>query len=609
MVGVRTPAVIPPPQTMAVNAVPYNVVVNPGFGVMGLPTSMPVVMQPYPPFPGSALTDLSTSTTTEEEAVLAKYRMPLPIFVGNISELVADNLVLQVLQKCGEINTWKRVRGDSGKLQAFGFCEFSNPEGALRAMKILGQVELADKVLKVSANNTNKTTLEEYEKAKREARMKALELEGKTEEDLQKMEELELKTLKESIRNLVNEYINAAKESGALTLRQNLLASEFDGGLARSEKDQKSKSDEVDSMLSSLRAKSMKEKDDEEGKATDSRKEEEPADFDPEADAQERKRKDLEYTFREKVKKLEKREKERIKEHERILERDKEREEQLARRAEKEWDFMRYYDDDEKDHKYYSVAQMERKRREREREIDLDERDIIAEQRELEERQRRQKEATVLEQNAIEKEDRQSPIPAPSEFPADPAAVKAPVITMTRPFPSALSQTTLEHLKKASGPVDSLFAPENEDEPPVLEMRSGGQFGADGVVMFNEKELLKNGLTPEQVASERKRIMKKIIDRIPVKQEELFEVTLDRIGMDLITRKVLPWVNSKIVSYIGEESPALAEFICEKVAASTPPQSILADIEQVLDEDASLFMIKLWRYLVFENEAIKYGVN
>jgi hypothetical protein len=147
----------------------------------------------------------------------------------------------------------------------------------------------------------------------------------------------------------------------------------------------------------------------------------------------------------------------------------------------------------------HSVAQMERKRREREREIDLDERDIIAEQRELEERQRRQKEATVLEQNAIEKEDRQSPIPAPSEFPADPAAVKAPVITMTRPFPSALSQTTLEHLKKASGPVDSLFAPENEDEPPVLEMRSGGQFGADGVVMFNEKELLKNGLTPEQV--------------------------------------------------------------------------------------------------------------
>jgi hypothetical protein len=48
---------------------------------------------------------------------------------------------------------------------------------------------------------------EEYEKAKREARMKALELEGKTEEDLQKMEELELKTLKESIRNLVAKFV------------------------------------------------------------------------------------------------------------------------------------------------------------------------------------------------------------------------------------------------------------------------------------------------------------------------------------------------------------------------------------------------------------------
>ena len=39
--------------------------------------------------------------------------------------------------KCGTVNNWKRVQGASGKLQAFGFCEFKEPDSALRALRLL----------------------------------------------------------------------------------------------------------------------------------------------------------------------------------------------------------------------------------------------------------------------------------------------------------------------------------------------------------------------------------------------------------------------------------------------------------------------------------------
>lgn len=34
-------------------------------------------------------------------------------------------------------------------------------------------------------------------------------------------------------------------------------------------------------------------------------------------------------------------------------------------------------------------------------------------------------------------------------------------------------------------------------------------------------------------------------------------------------RRVRPWINKKIIEYIGEEEPTLVEFVCSKV--SVPP--------------------------------------
>merc|ERR1719285_650535 len=74
------------------------------------------------------------------------------VFVGNISEKATDTLVRQILMKCGTVNNWKRVQGASGKLQAFGFCEFKEPDSALRALRLLQGYRLGDKELLVNVD-------------------------------------------------------------------------------------------------------------------------------------------------------------------------------------------------------------------------------------------------------------------------------------------------------------------------------------------------------------------------------------------------------------------------------------------------------------------------
>ena len=46
-------------------------------------------------------------------------------------------------------------------------------------------------------------------------------------------------------------------------------------------------------------------------------------------------------------------------------------------------------------------------------------------------------------------------------------------------------------------------------------------------------------------------------------------------------RRIKPWVNKKIVEYIGEPEPTLVEFICSKVLAKSAPQNIIKDVQMV----------------------------
>lgn len=64
------------------------------------------------------------------------------------------------------VANWKRAQGATGKIQAFGFCDFADPESALRAIRILNELDIAEKKLVVKAGAEAKEKLDEYIKKK-----------------------------------------------------------------------------------------------------------------------------------------------------------------------------------------------------------------------------------------------------------------------------------------------------------------------------------------------------------------------------------------------------------------------------------------------------------
>lgn len=82
---------------------------------------------------------------------------------------------------------------------------------------------------------------------------------------------------------------------------------------------------------------------------------------------------------------------------------------------------------------------------------------------------------------------------------------------------------------------------------------------------------------------EKRRHIKSIIDKIPTGKSDLFNYKLDWSEIDntLMERKIRPWINKKIIEYIGEPEPTLVDFICSKVLAGSTPQGILDDVQMV----------------------------
>jgi len=89
------------------------------------------------------------------------------VFVGNITDKASDTLIRQILMKCGYIITWKRVQGASGRLQAFGFCEYADPEAGLRSIRVLSGYQIGDKKLLVKVDSKTRAQLDKYKEQKK----------------------------------------------------------------------------------------------------------------------------------------------------------------------------------------------------------------------------------------------------------------------------------------------------------------------------------------------------------------------------------------------------------------------------------------------------------
>ncbi|KAJ7859476.1 hypothetical protein B0H14DRAFT_3084936 [Mycena olivaceomarginata] len=91
------------------------------------------------------------------------------LFVGSISGGITDATLNHLLTACGPIKSFKRLITPANKPQGFGFAEFEEPDGALRALALLNNVELpaledgcANKKLLIKADEKTRAFLDAY---------------------------------------------------------------------------------------------------------------------------------------------------------------------------------------------------------------------------------------------------------------------------------------------------------------------------------------------------------------------------------------------------------------------------------------------------------------
>eukprot|EP00898_Chlorokybus_atmophyticus_P005490 jgi/Chlat1/5942/Chrsp4S06262 len=104
--------------------------------------------------------------------------------------------------------------------------------------------------------------------------------------------------------------------------------------------------------------------------------------------------------------------------------------------------------------------------------------------------------------------------------------------------------------------------------------------------------------------------VKALIDSLPTKRDELFVFPIDWAVFEQakVADKLQPWVNAKVKDFLGQEEADLVKFIVGKVEAHIAPESLLTEIAAVFDEEAEMFLLKLWRTLLFEVQKAKFGL-
>jgi len=114
-------------------------------------------------------------------------------------------------------------------------------------------------------------------------------------------------------------------------------------------------------------------------------------------------------------------------------------------------------------------------------------------------------------------------------------------------------------------------------------------------------------------AEERKTLVRALIERIPTDRGALFAYPiswewLDQ-SVDLMDNRIIPWIKKKLTEIIGDEEPTLVEFVSTRLKSKTKPEYILQEIKVALEDEADMFVVKLWRLLIYETEARKEGIT
>jgi hypothetical protein len=112
----------------------------------------PVAAPPAPPAPAPA----PVAVELPEGA-----KAPMNVFVGKLPLDVHESCVEALLKQCGGVLKWKRSVGDNNVPKAFGFCTFSDAQGALAAVELLNEFDLKGQKIQVKTGQKEQAILDD----------------------------------------------------------------------------------------------------------------------------------------------------------------------------------------------------------------------------------------------------------------------------------------------------------------------------------------------------------------------------------------------------------------------------------------------------------------
>ncbi|KAL2132414.1 hypothetical protein VTI74DRAFT_3812 [Chaetomium olivicolor] len=97
---------------------------------------------------------------------------------------------------------------------------------------------------------------------------------------------------------------------------------------------------------------------------------------------------------------------------------------------------------------------------------------------------------------------------------------------------------------------------------------------------------------------------------IPVDREGLWawDVKWDYLEESVIREKLRPFVEKKVVEYLGVQEQFLVDVVEEHLRGHKKPAELVETLSEALDEDAEDMVKKLWRMVIFFTESEKRGL-
>ncbi|KAH7323421.1 hypothetical protein B0J17DRAFT_683390 [Rhizoctonia solani] len=545
------------------------------------------------------------------------------LFVGSISPGISDGFLTSLFAACGPLRSFKRLQTPQGKPQAFGFAEFEEPDAVSRALQLLDGRLLPSldggppKKLSVKADQKTQGFLKTYEEqrglnpddevAKLTSKHSSVHPSALPQEQTPDksneviipphLQDLQEQDLPEEQRGLVLSEISLFRERSArrdkppqVVARQAQQHQQSGGTRAWGQPQQDKEKGESHGLANKpigfVQAKE-KEKEEPASKASG---EPEKTDEEREKERLEARRRDEDNSFRDRERRYEPRERQRIAAIERTLQRerglaraeDKDRQELKVRLAE--------WDDDASDEPFYVDRARWRQTRQR---FLLSETQADDASRALEERQaehlRLESEAFLARQmdemRALADEQRKAGL-----LLDDGAPVRLAISAFERK-----EKEEEEEKKPAAKPV-AVFGQEEEEE-------TAGRRRRGNLVKLDFE------------AAERERLVERLHrarDSVPKTQDALWRVKVkwDAMGESAIQKKIIPLARKKLEEYLGElDDDDMVMFIADHVRSRKGPVELVEALEPVLVEEATDLVLALWRQVAFESAAYGDGLE